>query len=80
MLKFISIGIHLMDVQIAWLLTSTYSKKSYVYLAEIWDMLLLLRMCQSEISYHDATFTLERRGKKLSQVIWVAAHSPARNA
>ena len=62
MLKFISIEIHPMGVQIAWLLTSTHSKKLYVYLAEIWDMLLLRRMCQSEISYHDVTFTLERRG------------------
>ena len=62
MLKFISIGIHPMGVQIAWLLTSTHSKKLYAYLAEIWDMLLLRRMCQSEISYHDVTFTLECRG------------------
>ena len=49
-------------VQIAWLLKSTHAKKLYAYLAEIWDMLLLRRMCQSEIAYHDVTFTLECRG------------------
>ena len=62
MLKFISIEINPMGVQIACLLASTHSKKLYAYLVEIWDMLLLRHMCQSEISYHDVTFTLERRG------------------